>query len=72
MHKNEPKVNLTLIIHVNKVYELRVETIRTYKSIDSLIIQLWSWFNILLKRINWTLVSYVNNNNTLSATIYWM
>ena len=72
MHKNEPKVNLTLIIRVNKVYELRVGTIRTYKSTGSLIIQLWSWFNILLKRINWTLVSYVNNNDTLSATIYWM
>ena len=36
MHKSEPKVNLILLIHAYKVYELKVGTIGTYRSIGSL------------------------------------
>ena len=39
MHKSEPKANLTLIIHANKVYELRARSIVNHKSIDSFRIQ---------------------------------
>ena len=46
------------------VYEVKVRTIKTHKSTNSLIIQFWSWFNTPLKKINSTLVSYVNNNET--------
>ena len=67
MHKSELRANLTLIIHVIKVYELRVGTTRTHRSIDSLIIQFWSGLNILLQRINWTPIFYVNSNKTLCA-----
>ena len=70
MHKSEPKANLTLIIHVNQVYELKAGITRTHMSIGSLIIQFWSWFNIPLQRINQTPVSYVNNNVTLSAQVH--
>ena len=57
MHKSE--LNPTIISHVNKEYELRAETIGTYKSIGSLIIKFWNWLNILLQRVNYTLVLYV-------------
>ena len=71
MHKNEPKVNSSLINYVIMVYELRVGTIEIHRSIASLRIQFWSWFNIPLKRINYTPVSYVNNNETsLGAMTY--
>ena len=40
MNKKEPRANLTLIIHVNKVYKFKVGTIETHKSTGSLIIQL--------------------------------
>ena len=62
MHKSELKANPTVKNCVIMVYELRVGTIGTYRSIGSLKIQFWSLFNIPLKRINCTLVSYVNNN----------
>ena len=39
MHKSEPRANPTLITHVNKAYELRTETTKTYKNIVSLTIQ---------------------------------
>ena len=62
MHKNEHKVNPTLINHVIRVDKLRTRTTKTHKSIGSLRIQFWSWFNIPLKKINCTLILYVNNN----------
>ena len=72
MHKNEPKANPTLINHAIMVYDLKVGTIETHRSTDSLIIQLWSWFNIPLKRVNYTLVSYVNNNEmSLGSITYY-
>ena len=40
MYKSKPKVNPTLIICANKVYELRMGTIRTHRSTGSLKIQL--------------------------------
>ena len=36
MHKNEPRVNLTLINYVMMVFEIKVGTIGTHKIIDSL------------------------------------
>ena len=69
MHKSEPKANLTLIIHVNQVYELRAGITRTHMIIGSLIIQFWSWFNIPLQRINYTLISYVYYNEIPSAQV---
>ena len=69
MHKSEPKAYPTFIIHANKVYEFRAGTIKIHRSTNSLKIQFWSLFNIPLERINWTLVSYVNNNETLRAWI---
>ena len=41
-----------------------MRTIGTHRIIGSIKIQLWSWFNIPLKRINYSLVPYVNNNET--------
>ena len=64
MHKSEPKVNPTLKNCVIMVYELSVRTIKTHKSTSSLKIQFWSLFNIPLKKINYTLIPYVNNNET--------
>ena len=46
------------------LYELKMRTIRTHRSINYFRIQFWSWFRILLKRINYTLISYVNNKKT--------
>ena len=69
MYKSKPRVNPILIIHAIKVYELRAGTICAYKSTSSLKIQFWSWLNIPLLRINWTSVSFVNNNKTLRARI---
>ena len=46
------------------VYELKMRTTRTHRSINYFRIQFWSWFSILLKRINYTLISYVNNKET--------
>ena len=40
MYKSEPRANQTLIIHANKVYELKAGTTETYKNTGSLIIQL--------------------------------
>ena len=40
MHKSEPKANMVLITHANKVYELRAGTTKTYINIGSFIIQL--------------------------------
>ena len=72
MHKNEPRVNPTLINYVIMVYELGVGTIGTYRSIGYLIIQFWSWFDILVKRINCISIPYVNNNKmTLGSMIYY-
>ena len=62
IHKSEPRVNPTLINHVNMVYELKAKTIRAHRSVGSLIIQFWSWFNIPLQRIKCTLIPYINNN----------
>ena len=39
MLKSKPRVNPTLIIRANKVYELRVGTIGTYRNASSLKIQ---------------------------------
>ena len=39
MHKSEPRANLTLITHDNKVYELRMGTTSTHRSIGSLLIK---------------------------------
>ena len=44
------------------VYELKAKTIRAHRSVGSLIIQFWSWFNIPLQRIKCTLIPYINNN----------
>ena len=70
MHKSELKVNLTLITQANKVDEFRTGTTGTHKIIGSLKIQFWIWFNIPLQRINWTSISYVNNNETLCAQVH--
>ena len=48
MHKSELKSHPTLISRANKEYELRVETIETHRSNDSLKIKLWNWLNIRL------------------------
>ena len=64
MHKSESRTNLSIINHVIMVNELKVKTIGIHKSTDSLIIQFWSWFNIVLKRINYTPIPYINNNET--------
>ena len=75
MHKNEPRANPTFINRVIIGYELKTETTRTHKRIDSLIIQFWSWFNIPPKKINYTLVPFINNNETKFGpipTIHYM
>ena len=72
MYKSEPRVNPTLINSVIMVYKLKIGAIKTHRSIGSLKIQLLSWFNIPLKRINNTLIPHVNNNemNLGSVTYY--
>ena len=35
MHKSEPIANLTLITHVNKVYELKARTIEVLAPLES-------------------------------------
>ena len=64
MHKNEPKVNPTLVNYVIMVY--------AHKRTNSLIIQFLSWFNIQLKRINCTPIPYVNNNEKLKSVTYYI
>ena len=73
MHKNEPRANPTLINRIIMVYELRARTIETHKSIDFFIIQSWNWFNISLKKINYTIVPYVKNNEMkLKSVTYYL
>ena len=67
MHKSELKTHATLVSHVNKEYELRAETIGTYKSIGSLIIKFWNWLNIPLQRVNYTPIPYVYYNEIASV-----
>ena len=72
MHKSGLKANLTLINDIIMVYKFRAETTGSQMSIGSLKIRYWSWFNIPLKRINYTPIPYVNNNKTrlMSVTYY--
>ena len=62
MYKNELRANPTLINCVIMLYELKEGITETHKSIGSLKIQFWSWFNIPLKRHNYTPVPNLNNN----------
>ena len=64
MHKNELRVNPTSINRAIMVYELKAGTIETHESIGFLKIQFLNWSNIPLKRINYTPIPYVNNNET--------
>ena len=64
MHKSELRANLALINHVIMVNDLKAGTIVTHRGTGCFEIQIWSWFNIPLKRIKYTPIPYVNNNKT--------
>ena len=73
MHKNKPRANPTLINRVIMIYKFKAGTTETHRSIGSLKIQFWSWFNILLKKINYNLGLYVNNKKTkLRSVTYYL
>ena len=70
MHKSEPRANPTLINCVNKVHELDqgpLGLIGQYRLPYNPILKLIQY--LIIERINYTLVPYVNNNETQSAWV---